>query len=114
MGLTESRRQFFQMRSKCKIIVKNHAFVDYPERGFSKIEIINLVKHGAGVFKANDSSVEALDGSFLFLPKDDEERECKLVILLEELIINGKGGPKKECIIVCSAYREVENETEHG
>lgn len=112
MGLADSRRLFFQVRGKSRILVKNHAFKDYPNRGFTKQELINLVKHGNGRFKANSESLEAIDGSFLFLPKDDEGRECKLVILIEEVTIEGKGGPRKETIIVCSAYREVKDETE--
>ncbi len=112
MGLVDSRRLFFQLRGKCKILVKNHAFKDYPERGFTKQELLYLVKQGKGNFKANSESLEAIDGSFLFLPKDDQGRECKLVILIEEVTIEGKGGPRKEMIIVCSAYREVKDETE--
>lgn len=113
MGLADSRRLFFKVRSKSRIIVKKHAFIDYPERGFTKQEILNLVKQGKGNFRENDSS-EAIDGSFLFFPVDDEERECKLVVLIEEVEIEGNGGPQKETIIVCSAYREVKNETENS
>lgn len=111
MGLADSRRLFFQIRSNCKILVRNHAFADYPERGFTKLELINLVKQGKGNFRDNDSP-DAIAGSFLFFPKDDEDRECKLVILIEEVEIDGTGGSQKESVIVCSAYREVKNETE--
>lgn len=93
------------------MLVKSHAFAHYPERGFNKLEIINLVKQGQGNFKDNDSA-EAIPGSFLFFPRDDEDRECKLVILIEEVEVDGAGGPHKESVIVCSAYREVKNETE--
>lgn len=114
MGLSDYRRLFFQIRSKCQIIVKSHAFLDYPKRAFTKLEIINLVRFGLGQFREN-LSAEAIDGSFLFLVKDDLDRECKLVILIEEVEIEDQprsGGTKKETVIICSAYREVSNETE--
>ena len=108
MGLSERRRLFFQIRSKCQVIVKNHAFLDYPERGFSKAEIVNLIRFGMGQFQENPSP-EALVGSFLFMVKDDLGALCQLVVLLEEIEIEGatknSGGTHKEAIIVCSAYR---------
>ena len=115
MGLNDRRRLFFQIRSKCQVIVKSHAFLDYPKRGFSKSEIINLVRFGVGQIQENKSP-EAINGSFLFLAKDDLENMCKLVVLVEEVEIEdtatSSGGTKNETIIVCSAYREVSNETE--
>ena len=106
MGLIEKRKQFFKIRSKCRILVKSHAFLDYPERGFSKMEIVNLVKSGSGRVKEN-TSIEAIFESFLFIVKDDSGLECKLVILIEEVEIEqqSSGGAIKEMVIVCSAYR---------
>lgn len=118
MGLVDSRRRFFQMREKCKVLIRNHAFKDYPDRGFTKQELINLVRHGGGRFKLNNESLEAIEGSFLFLPKDAEGRECKLVILIGVVTIEieRKGSLrlyKEEVIKVCSAYRMGgKNETE--
>ncbi len=112
MGLSDSRRLFFEIRANCQVIVKNHAFTDYPERGFSKPEIVNLVRFGTGEVRGNKSP-EAIDGSFLFLVKDDLKKLCKLVVLIEEVIIEdvtSSGGTKSETIIICSAYREVKNE----
>ncbi len=89
------------------MIVKNHAFLDYPERGFSKSEIVNLIRVGVGRVYKNDSP-DAIAGSFLFLVKDDSQELCKLVILLEEVEIevkSGSGETKKATVIVCSAYR---------
>lgn len=106
MGLTQKRKQFFEIRKNCEILVRNHAFKDYPERGFSKAEITNLLRCGTGNFTENDSSV-AIEGSYLFFVKDELERECKLVILIEEVEFEGESGPERKMIIVCSAYREI-------
>ena len=77
MGLSDSRRLFFQIRSKCQVIVRNHAFLDYPERGFSKTEILNLIRVGIGRV-AENKSPDAIEESFLFLVKDDAGTVCKL------------------------------------
>jgi hypothetical protein len=106
MGLTQTKKLFFEIRQKCQVIVSNHAFKDYPDRGFSKQELVSLVKYGIGRFLDNKSDV-AIPDSYLFFPKDDEERECKLVLKIEELEIEGEGCSRKETVIVCSAYREV-------
>lgn len=111
VGLSDKRRKFFKIRENCKILVKYHAYGDYPERKFSELEIKNLVKFGSGNITEN-TSLEAIPDSFLYFPKDDDDRECKLVLLLEEIEIEDSSGTTiKETIIVCSAYREVENET---
>ena len=74
------------------------------------MEIKNLVKNGTGRVTENNST-EAIPESFLYLPKDDEERECKLVILLDDLEIEDENGTiTQETIIVCSAFREVRHE----
>lgn len=107
VGLSDKRRKFFKIRENCKILVKYHAYVDYPERKFSELEIKNLVKFGSGNITEN-TSLEAIPDSFLYFSKDDEDRECKLVLLLEEIEFEDSNGATiKETIIVCSAYREV-------
>lgn len=107
MGLTEKRKRFYQIRGTCQIIVRYHAYGDYPERKFTELEIKNLVKFGSGRVSDNPSP-EAIPESFLYFPKDDDDRECKLVVLLEEVEIENENGTiTKETIIVCSAYREV-------
>jgi len=106
MGLTQARSRFFAIRKKCQVLVKNHAFKDYPQRGFSIVELVYLVRTGMGRFTDNNSDV-AIKDSYLFYPKDDENRECKLVLKIEELEIHGQEGSKKETVIVCSAYREI-------
>ncbi len=109
MGLTEKRRLFFKIRNQCQILVKNHAFKDYPERGFSQMEIINLIRVGVGQILENKSD-QAISGSVIFKVKDDLERECKLVVLIEEVQPPLSSGGTKEQVIVCSAYREVSDE----
>lgn len=94
MGLSQARTQFFEIRQKCQVIVRNHAFRGHPERGFSKQELIRLVKTGKGRFTENDSK-QAIENSYLFFPTD------------EEVEIEGEGSSQKETVIVCSAYREV-------
>lgn len=106
MGLKDARRLFYKIRDKCQIIVKKHAFADYPERGFSEREILHLVRSGSGPMEVNRSH-EAIPGSHLFFPKDDLDRECKLVILIQVVEIEDKELQGEEQIIVCSAYREL-------
>lgn len=106
MGLSRARKQFFEIRQHCQVLVKSHAFEDYPERGFSKLELVRLVRSGCGRFVENDSD-QAIEGSYLFFPADEDERECKLVLLIKIVEIEGEGSSQKEAVIVCSAYREV-------
>lgn len=104
MGFSDSRRFFFQNRGSCEVLVQKHAFKDYPERGFSEREIVELVRRGVGEFEEN-KSVNAITGSFLFFPKDGQGRKCKLVIVIEVVEIEGRSG--EERVIVCSAFREI-------
>ncbi len=108
MSLKEKKRLFFEIRAKCEIIVRSHAFEHYPERGFSKNELVNLVRIRIGKVTDNNSP-EAITDSFLFFVKDDFGRECKIVILLEEVEIldEESGSTKKEMLIICSAYRAI-------
>ena len=96
VGLTEDRRLFYDLRATCRIRVSSHAFKDYPERGFTKHEIVQLVRLGRGLVKDNVSN-EAIDGSFIFETADEDGDFCRLVIL-----------PVKNNteLKVCSAYRE--------
>ena len=105
LGLKQFRQLFYKIRGKCDILVSRHAFADYPERGFSEREIVDLVRNGTGRIEDNKSS-EAIGDSYLFFPKDDWERECKLVVLIEVIEIEGENPSDKKQVIVCSAYRE--------
>lgn len=105
MGLSHARKQFFEIRLKCQVLIKNHAFKDYPHRGFSKSELIHLVRFGVGRFTENESE-QAIEDSYLFFPLDEEERECKLVVLIKLIEIEGEGSSLKNTVIVCSAYRD--------
>lgn len=74
------------------------------------MELLNLIKTGVGRFEVNKSS-DAIEGSFLFYPKDDHGRECKLVVLIEILEIEHEDPMDgNKVIIVCSAFRRIENE----
>ena len=106
MGLIQTRKLFFEIRQNCRILVSNHAFKDYPQRGFSKNELVRLVRSGIGRFADNKSSL-AISDSYLFYPKDAEGRECKLVLLINVVEINKGKNSQKETVIVCSAYREM-------
>lgn len=90
------------------MIVRGHAFKDYPERGFSQREILNLIRKGEGVLTDNKSA-EAIPSSYQFYPKDEMGRECKLVVLIEVIEVSGKKQEEREGIIVCSAYRKVDD-----
>lgn len=110
MGLNEFKRLFFEIRRLgCLIVVRKHAFEDYPERGFSQREIVHLVQKGVGRVEVNRSP-DAIKGSYLFFTKDDLNQGCKFVLVIEAVEIEGeeKGS---STIFVCSAYRESENET---
>lgn len=108
MGLNEFKNLFLKTRASCDVIVKNHAFADYPERGFSKVELINLIRKATGRFEDNKSPA-AIENSFLFFPKDEQGRECKMVVLIEIVEIKDENPTEgTESIIVCSAYRSIE------
>lgn len=101
MKLTEARTLFAQLRKdERRIIVRRHAWADYPERGFTAGEIRQLVMESPAtlVLNAGDSPTA---GSFHFKPVDEQGRNCKLVVVLE---VDPKSG---HWIIVISAYREV-------
>lgn len=104
MGLKANKKLFFAIRSHCQIIIRKHAFVDYPERGFSERELVSLIRRGNGPLEENNSSV-AITGSYLFFPKDDLGCECKLVILIEAIEMD-ETATEEDYVIVCSAYRE--------
>lgn len=108
MKLSAAKQIFFKIRASCEIIIRKHAFADYPKRGFSKRELISLIRKDFGRFEDNKSP-DAISKSFLFFPKDEQGRECKLVILIEIIEIEGLNSTKNnQAIIVCSAYRRVE------
>ena len=108
MKLSEFKSLFLITRTGCEVIVKHHAFAHYPERGFSKVELILLIRKGTGRFEDNKSP-EAIDNSFLFFPKDEQGRECKLVVLIEVVEIEDENPTEgTKSIIVCSAYRSIE------
>lgn len=110
MGLTAFKNTFLRIRTSCEIIVRKHAFTDYPQRGFSVRELVHLVRKGSGRFEDNKSA-QAIKDSYLFFPKDEQGKECKLVVLVEIMEIDDEHSmEEKKAIIVCSAYRSIDHE----
>ena len=98
MRLNEARKLFSRLRKDAgNIHITNHSWVDYPERGFTKGEILNLVMHGKALLTENKGNNPTKD-SFHFMPMDDFGVKCKLVIKFEV-------SSAKEWLIVISAYR---------
>lgn len=99
MTLTEAKVLFDKLRKdKANIIPRDHIFRDHPERGFTPVEVRDLIQ-GSGRLIDNKMP-KALPGSFMWVCKDMADRRCELVILFETV------APGK-VIIVASAYREV-------
>lgn len=94
--LSEVKRVFFKNRLSSTVVIRKHAYADYPERGFSRQEVETLIRFGKGRVVENHS-IDKIEGSFLFMVKDMRGQECKLVFLME--------GDHTIVIIVCSAYR---------
>jgi hypothetical protein len=103
--LSDIKTKFFALRGNCKIVVRNHAYKAQPNRGFTNLEILNLVKFGRGQVKENGYP-SAINGSFLFCPLDDQKEICELVLVIGELEVEADSSSTKEMIIVCSAYRK--------
>ncbi len=104
MGLDEFRKKFFALRGQNKVQVKKHAWRDHPKRNFTEIEILNIVR-GIGQIRPNVAAT-ALPGSFVFHAKDDDDADCEIVVLIEEVAISGHPQGASEWIIICSAYRQ--------
>lgn len=98
MTLTEARRKFDTLRADgSKVIVRRHAWADYPKRNFSPAEIRALIA-GSGVLRDNRVANPAPD-SFVWHCKDDDGQACELAVVFETNEAN-------ELVIVISAYRE--------
>ncbi len=104
MGLTDKKRIFFRIRKTCSIIVKRHAYLDYPERKFTQLEIINIIRNNNGQIAKNDYP-SAKEGSVLFVTSDDDGNKCELVLFVEEEM--DCLTKSKKMIIAISAYRKL-------
>ncbi|MBE8221832.1 MAG: hypothetical protein HAW60_03795 [Bdellovibrionales bacterium] len=98
MGLKDKKDLFSKNRDKWEICVTNHAYIDYPKRGFSSQEILRLIKNCTKWKITDNKSSDAIEESVLYFVKDSLDRKCKLVLLIEE---------ENKKIRCCSAYREV-------
>ena len=99
MKLKDFEQLFLRIRGLCEILVSGHAFKRHSDRGFTKKEIVLLVKEGEGRMRENTFPT-AIPKSFLFCTKDEDGRQCEFVLLIENI-----DGLKEKRIIVCSAYR---------
>ena len=98
LTLTSARKLFQTLRKRSEfVIIRRHAYLDHPERLFSREELLTLVKSGRGQLHENHEAPSAKFGSFLFRVYDGEKRECQLVLGLDD-----EGFWK---IIVISAFR---------
>lgn len=105
--VNRKRKLFFQIRKSARVIVKGHAYIDHPERKFTQIEILNLIRSGRGTINENQART-ATPGSVLFKVKDDLDRDCELVVLIEEELKKEDEVSVAHMIIVISAYRRVD------
>jgi hypothetical protein len=93
--LRELSTYFSSNRKSCKVLVSDHAWKDHRERGFTALEIVDLVKNGRGSLRLNTAD-SAIEGSVVLHVKDRQERKCELVLIIKE---------DENIIRVCSAWR---------
>ena len=106
MKLKEARSLFNEIRKQDgRISVKPHAWRDHPERKFTPLELVRLIK-GKGQIHDNKYPTAAV-GSFLWVCKDDDMRRTEVSVVLER----DKYG---DLIVIIHAYREVKNENSNG
>lgn len=102
MGVSkkEFERLFHQLRKdNSRIVIKKHAYLDYPDRGFSPEEILDLCA-GPGRLLDNRAA-SAKPDSYVWHCKDEESNSVELVVLIET-----KESPhSRELLLVISAFR---------
>ena len=86
---------FEDNRKGSKLLVSAHAWKDHPNRGFTHLEIVDLVKNGRGSLRLNKAA-SAIPDSVVLHVKDKLGRNCELVLLITE---------EANVIKVCSAWR---------
>ena len=100
LTLNSARALFKKLRVEpTAVIIRRHAYADYPERLFTRQELLSLVHSGHGELHENSFATTAKFGSFLFRVADNEERECAIALFLDE-----HGSWK---IVVIHAFRRV-------
>ncbi len=98
MKLSEARRLFARLRDLDAIEIRRHAWKDHPERGFSPLELVRLIKARGNL--QDNKYPTAVTGSFLWICRDDDGRKTEMAIVFER---NESG----EMIMVIHAYRKV-------
>lgn len=97
MKLTDARKKFDQLRrTRGRILVRKHAWKDWPKRKFTVGEIVELVM-GDGHLKMNH--VDRPTTPFVWHCKDQDEEPCTLAVDFQE-------DESGDLIVVVSAYRK--------
>lgn len=87
MKLTEARSIFAELRNKEEnIVVYPHAYLAHPEREFTQAELVTLVMLARGILALNEYPT-AVEGSFLFICRDEKKRNVEIAVLFEEKIL---------------------------
>ena len=87
MKLTEARAVFAELRTQeSNIVVYPHAHLVHPERKFTEAELRTLVMQATGILSLNNYPT-AVEGSFLFICRDEKKRNVEIAILLEGKIL---------------------------
>ncbi len=82
-------------------MVKRHAYLDYPDRGFSPEEILDLCE-GSGRLLDNKAATAKPD-SYVWHCKDEEGRGVEIVVLIETI----ETPRSREILLVISAFRRL-------
>lgn len=102
MKLKDARKLLIEIRDiDEKISVRPHAWKDHPERRFTSLELVRLLR-GRGILKDNQYPT-AQPNSFLWICKDDDSRKTEIAIIFEK----NKSG---HFIVIIHAFREVNDE----
>lgn len=98
MRLTEARKVFSrcQLKGLDGFAIAKHCWADYPERKFTRAEVLNLLL-GKGHLKTN-SFPSAKNGSFLWHCKDKHDNNTQICV-----IVDGE----KVIAFAISAYRSI-------
>jgi hypothetical protein len=94
--LNELSSYFSSHRKSCRVLVSEHAWKDHPERAFTALEIVELVKGGRGSLRLNKAN-SAIEGSVVLHVRDRQDRSCEIVLIIME---------DENRIRVCSAWRK--------
>ena len=87
MKLADARVVFAGFRSDRKfVVVLEHAYKAHPERLFTRAELITLIMQAKGLLNLNLYPT-AIEGSFLFICRDDQNRNVEIAVLIEDKII---------------------------